>query len=63
MTPTPRARGQLREGFRYIRRSPGLAVPLLMMAAVGCLTYEFQVTLPVHGLARAARGLELASAS
>jgi MFS family permease len=45
--PAPRARGQLREGFRYVRRTPGLAVPLLMMALVGCLTYEFQVSLPV----------------
>lgn len=44
--PTPRARGQLREGISYIRRTPDLAIPLLMMAAVGCLTYEFQVTLP-----------------
>jgi MFS family permease len=51
--PTPRARGQLREGLRYVRSTPALAVPLLMMAAVGCLTYEFQVSLPVmasHGL-------------
>jgi MFS family permease len=45
--PTPRARGQLREGLNYVRRTPSLAVPLLMMAAVGCLTYEFQVSLPV----------------
>ena len=45
--PTPRARGQLREGVRYIRSTPSLAVPLLMMAVAGCLTYEFQVTLPV----------------
>ena len=45
-SPTPRARGQLREGVAYIRRTPDLAVPLLMMAAVGCLTYEFQVSLP-----------------
>ena len=45
--PTPRARGQLREGLRYIRSTPSLAVPLLMMAVAGCLTYEFQVTLPV----------------
>jgi MFS family permease len=45
-TPAPRARGQLREGLRYIRRTPELAVPLLMMAAAGCLTYEFQVSLP-----------------
>ena len=46
-TPTTRARGQLREGFGYVRRNPRLAVPLLMMALVGCLAYEFQVTLPV----------------
>ncbi len=45
-SPTPRARGQLREGLAYIRRTPELAVPLLMMAVVGCLTYEFQVSLP-----------------
>ena len=51
--PTARARGQLREGFRYIRGRRELAVPLLMMAAVGCLTYEFQVSLPVM----ASRGL------
>ena len=46
-TPAPRARGQLREGLRYVRQSRELALPLLMMAAVGCLTYEFQVSLPV----------------
>ncbi len=46
-TPAPRARGQLREGLRYVRHTRELALPLLMMAAVGCLTYEFQVSLPV----------------
>jgi MFS family permease len=51
--PAPRAPGQLREGLRYVRGTPALAVPLLMMAAVGCLTYEFQVSLPVM----ASRGL------
>jgi MFS family permease len=45
--PQQRARGQLREGLRYVRGEVGLAVPLLMMAIVGCLAYEFQVTLPV----------------
>jgi MFS family permease len=45
--PTTRARGQLREGFRYVARTPELAVPLLMMGLVGMLAYEFQVTLPV----------------
>jgi MFS family permease len=53
--PTPRARGQLRAGLRYVRSTPALAVPLLMMAAVGCLTYEFQVSLPVM----ASRGLHV----
>jgi MFS family permease len=45
--PTKRAPGQLREGFRYVRSEPGLGVPLLMMGLVGCLTYEFQVVLPI----------------
>jgi MFS family permease len=45
--PTPRAPRQLREGLRYIGSTPALAVPLLMMAIAGCLTYEFQVSLPV----------------
>ena len=55
--PQQRARGQLREGLRYIRRTPELAVPLMMMAAVGCLTYEFQVSLPYM----ASRGLHAGS--
>jgi MFS family permease len=45
--PTPRAPGQLREGVRYVRATPELAVPLVMMALVGALAYEFQVSLPV----------------
>ncbi len=45
--PATRARGQVREGLRYVARTPKLAVPLLMMALVGMLAYEFQVTLPV----------------
>src|ERR1019366_1299965 len=45
--PAGRARGQLREGFRYVAREPRLWVPLFMMAIVGTLAYEFQVTLPV----------------
>jgi predicted MFS family arabinose efflux permease len=57
-TPTPRGRGQLREGFRYVRRTPDLAIPLMMMALAGCLAYEFQVTLPVM----ASRGLHVGSA-
>jgi MFS family permease len=50
ITPAPaavRARGQLLEGLRYVKSEVGLAIPLVMMAIVGCLAYEFQVTLPV----------------
>jgi predicted MFS family arabinose efflux permease len=45
--PAPRASGQLRAGLHYVRSTPELAIPLVMMALVGCLTYEFQVSLPV----------------
>jgi MFS family permease len=45
--PTQRARGQLREGLRYVRAEPRLWVPLLMAGIVGMLAWEFQVTLPV----------------
>ena len=46
-TPAVRAKGQLVAGFRYVRGTPVLAIPLLMMALVGTLAYEFQVVLPV----------------
>jgi MFS family permease len=61
LNPTPpmaRERGQLREGLRYVRSHRELAVPLLMMGAVGCLAYEFQVSLPVM----ASRGLHAGAA-
>lgn len=45
--PAPRARGQVREGFRYAFRTPELAVPLLMLTVTGILAYEFPVTLPL----------------
>jgi MFS family permease len=50
LTPSPpaqRAKGQLREGLRYVQKEPRLWVPLVMAAIVGTLAYEFQVTLPV----------------
>ncbi len=43
--PVPRAAGQLREGLRYVWRTPGLRVPLLLVAVVGTLAYNFQVVL------------------
>lgn len=65
-TPTRRAAGQLREGLRYVRDTPQLAVPLVMMGIAGCLTYEFQVTLPVmadRGLRVGATGFGFMTAS
>jgi MFS family permease len=64
--PEPRSRGQLRQGLRYVRRTPELAIPLLMMGAVGALTYEFQVSLPVmakSGLHVGASGFGFMTAS
>lgn len=45
--PEPREPGQLRAGFRYVRSTPGLFVPLIMIATVGTLAWEFQVSLPL----------------
>lgn len=41
----PRAKGQVREGLRYVRRTPSVRTPLLMIALIGTLAYEFQVSL------------------
>jgi MFS family permease len=57
--PATRSPGQLREGLRYARATPEIIVPLLMMALVGTLAYEFQVSLPVmarHALHAGAEG-------
>ena len=45
--PVARAKGQLREGLRYVGGRPTLWVPLVMMAIVGTLAYEFPVSLQV----------------
>jgi MFS family permease len=44
--PTDRSKGQLRAGIRYAASTVAIGVPLVMMALVGCLAYEFQVVLP-----------------
>ena len=44
---TPKAKGQVRAGLRYARRVPQLWVPLLMMAVVGTLSYNFQTVFPL----------------
>jgi MFS family permease len=42
-----RKRGAIREGLRYVVRTPELAVPLALMALVGTLGFNFQVVLPL----------------
>jgi MFS family permease len=64
--PSGREPGQLREGLRYVARTPELGVPLAMMALVGALAYEFQVSLPVmarQGLHVGATGYGFMTAS
>ena len=39
--------GQLREGLSQVRSNPALRVPLLAMAVVGTLAFNFQVVLPL----------------
>jgi MFS family permease len=39
--------GQIRAGLRYVRSTPTLLVPLVMIAVVGTLAWEFQVSLPL----------------
>ena len=40
-------RGQIRAGLRYVRHEPDLLYPLLLMAVVGTLGFNFQVVLPL----------------
>ncbi len=45
--PAAKAKGQVREGFRYIRSQPRLFVPLVMMALIGTFAFNFSVTVPL----------------
>lgn len=42
-----RARGQVREGLRYVWSTPALRDPLLAMAVVGIFAFNFTTTLPL----------------
>jgi MFS family permease len=61
-----RARGQLRLALRYVAGTPGLVIPLAMMAVVGTLSFNFQVLLPLlasltwHGTAQLYTALAVA---
>jgi predicted MFS family arabinose efflux permease len=50
LRPAPTAsadRGAVREALRYVRRTPELAIPLALMAAIGTLAFNFQTVLPL----------------
>lgn len=45
--PSPRKPGQLRSGLRYVRATPALLIPLVLMGVIGTLSYNFQTLLPL----------------
>ena len=47
---TPRGRGQVRAGFAYAWSVAELRVPLLMMAVIGTLAFNFQTVLPLFAV-------------
>lgn len=45
--PGPRAKGEVRAGLRYVASMPVLWITFAMLAAIGVLSYNFNVTLPL----------------
>ena len=45
--PVRRQPGQVREGLRYVWRTPELRIPLVMLAVVSTLAYNYSVVLPL----------------
>ena len=45
--PVAKAKGQLREGFRYVWRTPELRLSLALVGVVGVAAFNFQVSLPL----------------
>jgi MFS family permease len=46
-TQVAKAKGQLREGLRYVWGQPELRLPLLLVTAVGTMAFNFSVILPL----------------
>lgn len=44
-TRTPRAKGQVREGVRYVRKRPQMFVPMAVVFMIGTFGLNFQITL------------------
>jgi predicted MFS family arabinose efflux permease len=45
--PAERRRGDLRAALSHVRNAPALWIPLVMMAIVGTLSFNFQVLMPL----------------
>jgi MFS family permease len=45
--PKPREKGEIRAGLRYVSETPFLWISFAMFAAIGMLSYNFNVTLPL----------------
>jgi len=44
---TPRGRGQVREGLRYVRQVPDLWISFLVLLVIGIASYNFTVVFPI----------------
>jgi MFS family permease len=44
---TPKAKGQIRAGLRYVTTLPELWIPLAVMTVIGTLAFNFQVVMPL----------------
>jgi MFS family permease len=45
--PIAKAKGQLREGFQYLWRTPELLLPIVLATVIGTFAFNYQVTLPL----------------
>ncbi len=54
--PVARARGQLREGLRYVRERSELLLPMLLVAVVGTFGLNFQITMALMAKDEFGRG-------
>jgi len=45
--PSPKAKGQLREGIHYVRQHDRLLLPIILVGIVAAFGFNFQVTLPL----------------
>jgi MFS family permease len=50
--------GELRDALRYARGVPEIIAPIAMMALIGTLTYEFEVSLPLFARSGVDAGLD-----